>query len=38
MFFGGEEGLVRFHPDRIKDNLFVPPIVINTFKIFNEDS
>jgi signal transduction histidine kinase/ligand-binding sensor domain-containing protein/DNA-binding response OmpR family regulator len=37
MFFGGKEGLVRFHPDRIKDNLFIPPIVINTFKIFNEE-
>ncbi|MDZ7625239.1 MAG: two-component regulator propeller domain-containing protein [Ignavibacteriaceae bacterium] len=37
MFFGGEEGIIQFHPVRIKDNLFVPPIVINTFKIFNED-
>ena len=37
MYFGGKEGLVRFHPEKIKDNLFIPPIVINTFKIFNVD-
>lgn len=37
MFFGGQNGLYQFHPDNIEDNLYIPPVVISTFKIFNED-
>jgi len=36
MFFGGSSGLVRFHPDSIKDNPFVPPLVITAFKKFDK--
>jgi len=36
MYFGSEDGLIRFHPDSIKDNLFVPPIVITEFKTFDK--
>ena len=35
MFFGGSNGMVRFHPDSIKDNPFVPPVVISAFKKFD---
>jgi ligand-binding sensor domain-containing protein/signal transduction histidine kinase len=31
MFLGGSNGLVRFHPDSIKDNPYVPPILITSF-------
>jgi streptogramin lyase len=33
MYFGGTNGFVRFHPDSIADNLYVPPIVITKFLI-----
>jgi len=32
MFFGGITGFVRFHPDRHKDNPYVPPVVITAFR------
>jgi ligand-binding sensor domain-containing protein/signal transduction histidine kinase len=35
MFFGGSKGLLRFHPDSIQDNPYVPPIVITEFKKFD---
>ena len=35
MFFGGSNGMVRFHPDSIKDNPYVPPIMITGFKKFD---
>ena len=31
MYFGGTNGFVRFHPDSIADNPYVPPIVITGF-------
>jgi signal transduction histidine kinase/streptogramin lyase len=34
MYFGGTGGFTRFRPDSIKDNPFVPPIVITVFKKF----
>ncbi len=34
--FGGINGFNIFYPDEIKDNLFVPPIVISDFQIFNK--
>lgn len=36
IFFGGINGFNYFYPDSIKDNLFVPPIVISNVKIFND--
>ena len=38
MYFGGFNGFIKFHPDSIKDNTFIPPIVITSFKKFNKDA
>jgi signal transduction histidine kinase/ligand-binding sensor domain-containing protein/DNA-binding response OmpR family regulator len=35
MFFGSERGFTMFHPDSIKDNPYIPPLVISSFKRFN---
>ena len=35
MYFPGARGFTRFHPDSIKDNPFIPPIVITSFKKFD---
>jgi len=37
LFFGGVKGLNTFFPDRIKDNQFIPPIVITSFKKFDKE-
>ena len=36
MYFGGAEGLTRFHPDSIKINNFKLPVYITDFKLFNK--
>ncbi len=36
MFFGGINGFNYFYPDSVKDNLFIPPIVISNVRIFND--
>jgi signal transduction histidine kinase/DNA-binding response OmpR family regulator len=36
MYFSGSRGFTRFHPDSIKDNPFIPPIVITSFKKFDK--
>ncbi|MCB0574820.1 MAG: response regulator [Saprospiraceae bacterium] len=36
-YFGGTKGLLRFHPDSIHENLFIPPIVLTNFQILNRD-
>ncbi|MBU1680411.1 MAG: hypothetical protein KKD86_16430 [Bacteroidetes bacterium] len=36
MFFGGINGVNHFFPDSVKGNIYIPPIVISEFKIFNE--
>ncbi|OGU70374.1 MAG: hypothetical protein A2V93_06970 [Ignavibacteria bacterium RBG_16_34_14] len=36
IYFGGPGGLTRFHPDNIKDNPFIAPVVLTTFSKFNE--
>jgi len=38
MFFGGINGYNRFYPDEIKDNQFIPPIVLTSFKIFDKEA
>jgi ligand-binding sensor domain-containing protein/serine/threonine protein kinase len=35
MFFGGINGLNRFYPDQIKDNPYIPPVAITSFKILD---
>jgi signal transduction histidine kinase/ligand-binding sensor domain-containing protein/class 3 adenylate cyclase len=36
LFFGGINGFNIFHPDSIKDNPHIPPVVFTDFQIFNE--
>jgi signal transduction histidine kinase len=36
MFFGSSRGLIRFHPDSIRENSYVPPIVITGFRKFDQ--
>ena len=36
MAFGGINGLNIFHPDDIKDNQFIPPVVITNFLLSNK--
>jgi PAS domain S-box-containing protein len=35
MFFGGIKGMNSFYPENIKDNPYIPRIVITDFQIFN---
>jgi ligand-binding sensor domain-containing protein/signal transduction histidine kinase len=35
MFFGGSNGFNSFFPENIRDDPYVPPVVITSFKIFN---
>lgn len=36
LFFGGINGVTYFNPDEIKENTFLPRIVLTDFEIFNE--
>jgi signal transduction histidine kinase/ligand-binding sensor domain-containing protein/DNA-binding response OmpR family regulator len=36
MFFGRSKGLIRFHPDNIKENKYIPSIVITAFMLFDK--
>ncbi|MBV9037061.1 MAG: hypothetical protein JO182_21395, partial [Acidobacteriaceae bacterium] len=36
MFFGGSQGFNAFSPEKVRDNPYVPPVVITSFKIFNK--
>jgi serine phosphatase RsbU (regulator of sigma subunit) len=36
MAFGGVNGVNIFNPQNIRDNTFVPPVVITDFRIFNQ--
>jgi hypothetical protein len=35
MFFGGLNGLNSFYPNQVKDNTYIPPVVITTIKTVN---
>jgi len=35
MYFGGIKGVVAFEPDSIRDNPYIPPVVITGFEIYN---
>ncbi len=34
MFFGGLHGITRFFPGEIKDNPYIPPVVVTEFRLF----
>ncbi|WP_439484362.1 hybrid sensor histidine kinase/response regulator transcription factor [Cyclobacterium plantarum] len=36
MAFGSSQGLTLFHPDSLKFNEYVPPVVLTDFKLFNK--
>ena len=36
MLFCGSEGVTAFFPEDLRDNPYVPPVVISNFKIFND--
>lgn len=36
MYFGGINGMNYFHPEDIRDNVFVSPVVITNILLFNE--
>ena len=38
MFFGGSNGFNTFFPETIRDNPYVPPVVITSFKVFNKSA
>ena len=33
---GSENGFIRFHPDNIKENQHIPPVVITSFQVNNK--
>ncbi len=35
LFVGGLEGYVHFHPDNVKDNPHIPPVVITELRVFD---
>ncbi len=37
MYFGGMNGFNLFHPDKVTNNPFVPPVVFTTFVRYNTD-
>jgi PAS domain S-box-containing protein len=36
LFFGGPNGFNAFYPDRLRDNPYIPPVVLTEFQIFNK--
>ena len=36
LFLGGRNGITYFHPDSIKENNYLPPVVLTDFQIFNK--
>jgi PAS domain S-box-containing protein len=36
LYFGGLKGLNAFYPDQLRDNPYVPPVVLTNFQIFNQ--
>ncbi|HTO93381.1 MAG TPA: SpoIIE family protein phosphatase, partial [Bacteroidota bacterium] len=37
MIFGGGNGFTEFHPDSVRDNPFIPPVVFSSFIRYNTD-
>jgi signal transduction histidine kinase len=38
MYFGGINGYNKFHPEEIEENKYIPPIVLTSFKIFDQEA
>ena len=36
LYFGGNNGFNRFHPDKIVKNPYIPPVVLTGFKLFHQ--
>ena len=36
-YFGGINGFNAFHPDKLKNNSYVPPVIISSFEQLDED-
>ena len=36
MFFGGINGLNAFFPEQVKDNPYIPPVMLTDFKLFHD--
>ncbi|MCH8961639.1 MAG: response regulator, partial [Bacteroidetes bacterium] len=36
LYFGGSMGFIAFHPERVTDNPYVPPVVLTDFQLFTE--
>lgn len=37
LYFGGENGMLLFHPDNIQNNKYVPPVIFTNFYLFNKE-
>ena len=37
MYFGGANGITLFHPDSVRQNSYVPPVVLTSFTRYNTD-
>jgi ligand-binding sensor domain-containing protein len=37
MYFGGINGINVFYPEKIRDNPYVPPVVLTSFRIFDQE-
>ncbi len=35
MLFGSDGGVISFHPDSLRENTYLPPVVITSFKVFD---
>ncbi len=36
LYFGGSNGVIKFHPDQIKENKNIPKIYFSDFRLFNK--
>lgn len=37
MYFGGINGFNKFHPQDIRDNPYIPPVIVTKFQIMNQE-
>ena len=37
LYFGGLYGLVKFHPEHVKTNTFVPPVTITSLRVYGKE-
>lgn len=36
LYFGGEGGVIAFHPDSLGENKYLPPVLLTSFKAFDQ--